>query len=159
MPTTAPMHLTFLREAFLEYPIEFRRDGSQEWARIQHPDHDHAIQICFDPGTPDPYYLVFATQHLHIEDADELIESIRDFASGKYAAIEFYRNGESRFGGQIETALLDGVTYGELRKLFGASSLFFRWLTFRVTAWDRRYCFEGCFRRGKSGQMEIVRKT
>ncbi len=156
-PSGCP-RLQCLRDALPEFAVDFRVKDGAEWAAIRHPEHDESIRVTYDPNDPEPYLLRFATQHLHLEDEMDMLASARAFAHAEWAAIEFYRDGERRFGGQIETSLLEGLTYDSLRAAFGYGRVDISDMTFRVYAWDERYCFEGSFRRNEDGAVGIVRE-
>ena len=62
----------------------------------------------------------------------------------------------NRFGGEIETAALDDLTYNSLRLKFGYHDL--KDYTFSVRAWDKRFCFDAYFEKDDSGNVTIVKK-
>ena len=108
---------------------------------------------------PDDYYkylLRFATQHRDTSSKDDLISYISSFINAEKAAIEFYKDGMNRFGGEIETAALDDLTYNSLRLKFGYHDL--KDFTFSVRAWDKRFCFDAHFEKDDSGNVTIVKK-
>ena len=72
------------------------------------------------------------------------------------AAIEFYKDGKNRFGGEIETAAFDDLTYNSLRLKFGYHDL--KDFTFSVRAWDKRFCFDAHFEKDDFGNVTIVKK-
>ncbi len=152
------MKLDFLSERFSDYKTEFGKERDIDYISIYKDGFYEPITV-YDETDFDEYILCFSTQHLHIDDDNKLIEAITEFANADVAAIEFYDNGQNRFGGQIETTLLDGLTYNSLKDYFGYSHLDISNLTFRVYAWDNRYCFEGSFVKNSPDNVEILRKN
>ena len=153
------MHLSFLKELFPQYAVELYAKNNSEWAEIKNPEFEDVIKIYYTPEDFDVYCLVFATQHAHIPEKELLTEYATAFANAETAAIEFYENGNNVFGGDIETNLLDDLTYNSLRNYFGYLSIDIRNLTFRVRAWDKKYCFDGKFVKDESGAVQIVRNN
>lgn len=152
------MHLSFLKELFPQYMVELHAENDSEWAEIKNEEFEDLIKVYYEPEDFDVYCLVFATQHVHISEKERLIEYATAFANAETAAIEFYENGINRFGGDIETTLLDDLTYDLLRNHFRYLSFDISKLTFRVRAWDKKYCFDGMFVKNSSGTVQIVRK-
>lgn len=152
------MHLSFLKELFSKYTVELYSENGSEWAYIKNEKYDDFIKIYYDPEDFDIYCLVFATQHMHISQKEQLIEYATTFANAETAAIEFYKNGKNYFGGDIKTTLLDNLTYNSLRNHFGTLSIDIGNLTFQVRAWDKKYCFDGMFIKDHSGALQIVKK-
>lgn len=151
------MHLSFLKELFPKYTVELYAEDNSEWAVIKHEEFNDLIKVYYDSDDFDIYCLAFATQHAHISEKERLIEYATAFANAEIAAIEFYENGSNRFGGDIETALLDDLTYNSLRNYFGYPSVDISNLTFRVRAWNKEYCFDGAFIKDSSGTVQIVK--
>lgn len=151
------MHLSFLKELFPQYTVELYAENDSEWAEIKNKAFDDLIKVYYAPEDFEIYCLVFATQHVHISEKEQLIEYVTAFANAETAAIEFYENGRKCFGGDIETALLDDLTYNSLRNRF-YSSIDIRNMTFQVRAWDKKYCFNGMFIKDSSGTVQIVRE-
>lgn len=151
------MHLLFLQELFPQYTVELHAEDGSEWAYIKNDAFHDLIKIYYEPEDYYNYYLLFATQHRHTSEKELLIEYATAFANAEAAAIEFYENGRNRFGGEIPTALLDDLTYDSLRKYFGYASVDCGSLTFRVRAWNKKYCFDGAFASSSSGDVQIIK--
>ena len=109
------MHFDFLKELFSKYVVEICFEEDVETVYIRNSLFDFPIVVhCF----PDDYYkylLLYATQHRDTSSKDDLISYISSFINAEKAAIEFYQDGMNRFGGEIETAVLDDLTYSSLR--------------------------------------------
>jgi len=152
------MHLSFLKELFPQYTVELYAEKDSERAEIKNKEFSDVIMVNYWPENYYTYYLVFATQHRDTSEKEQLIEYVTAFVNAGKAEIEFYENGRNCFGGEIETSLLDGLTYDGLRNYFGYPSIDISNLTFRVRAWNKEYCFDGAFIKDSSGTIQIVRK-
>ena len=141
---------------FSNYDIERGNEQGAEYISIVKKDFREPIKVYYEPDMQE-YIVTFATQHLHIDEEDELIDAVFRFANAGVAAIEFYENGKNRFGGQIETSLLDHLTYDSLRTRFGYLQLDISQMTFRVYAWDQKYCFEGSFVKSAENTVQIIK--
>lgn len=152
------MHLSFLKELFPQYTVELYAEDNSEWAKIENEEFDDLIKVYYDPEDFDVYCLFFATQHAHISEKKYLIEYATAFANAEIAAIEFYENGTNIFGGDIETALLNDLTYNSLQNRFCFPRIDICNLSFSVRAWNKEYCFDGVFIKDSSGIVQIVKK-
>ena len=151
------MHLSFLRELFPQYTVELYAEKDSERAEIRNKAFRDVITVHYWPEDYYIYHLLFATQHRDTSEKEELIEYVTAFANVEKAAIEFYENGRNRFGGEIETSQLDGLTYDGLRNNFGYSSVDICNLTFQVRGWKKECCFDGAFIKDSSGTVQIVK--
>lgn len=152
------MHLSFLEKLFPQYIVTLHAENAAEWAEIKNEAFEDTIKVYYDPKDSDIYCFLFATQHVHISEKERLIAYVTAFAKAKAAAIEFYENGRNRFGGDIKTTLLDDLTYDGLQNYFGYLPFDIKNMTFRVRAWDKKYCFDGQFVQEASGTVQIVRR-
>lgn len=150
------MHFDFLKELFSEYVVDIRSEEDGETVYIRNSMFDFPIVVDYYPDDYYKYLLRFATQHMDTSSKDDLITCIRFYANVEKAAIEFYKDGKNRFGGEIETAVLDDLTYNSLRLKFGYHDL--KDYTFSVRAWDKKYCFDAHFEKDDSGNVTIVKK-
>lgn len=142
---------------FSEYELEQGNEQGADYISITKKDFSEPIKVYYESETEE-YIVTFATQHLHIDKEDELIDVVSEFADASFAAIEFYEDGKNRFGGQIETGLLDNLDYDTLRTYFGYPDRDISRMTFSVYAWDKKFCFEGSFVKSASGTVEIIKK-
>ena len=153
------MKLDFLCEIFSNYEIERCEEHGAECICIKNSNFNEPIKVCYELDDYNTYTVYFATQHLHITECDDLIDTIAKFANASIAAIEFYDNERNRFGGQIETKRLENLTYDTLRTYFGYPHLDISHLTFRVYTWDKKYCFEGSFVKVAPNIVKIIIKN
>lgn len=142
---------------FSDYKIEHGNEWGTENISIIKNGFSKPIKVYYESAIG-AYTVTFATQHLHIERDDDLINAVSEFANGSIAAIEFYENGKNKFGGQIETNLLDNLTYDTFLTYFGYLIYDISRMTFRVYAWDKKYCFEGSFVKSAENTYQIIKK-
>ena len=152
------MHFSFINDLFSDFDVDIRTEDDIETVYIKNHQFFDPIIIHYFPNDYYTYILRFATQHRDTSSQEELIRCALSFANGENAAIEFFQNGESRFGGEIEVSMLDNITYDNLRNRFGYQNLDFTNLTFKVRAWDERYNFDARFEKSASGAVEIIKK-
>ena len=150
------MHLYFLRELFRQYESEFREEKGVEYAIIRHSEFEDYIEVNYCSDDYYTYWVGFATQHIDTSSKDEVIDFITEIIDAKLAAIEFFNGEMRRFGGSIATSKLDNITYDELRSHFGYQYYDISNLTFKVRAWDKKYCFNGRFEADKNIIKEFV---
>ena len=150
------MHFDFLKELFSKYVVDISVDEDTETVYIRNDLFNFPISVDYYPDDYYKYLLRFATQHIDTFSEDDLISYISSFANAEKAAIEFYKDGLNRFGGEIETAILDDLTYDSLRLRFGYRDL--EDYTFSVRAWDKRFCFDAHFEKDSFGSVTIVKK-
>lgn len=153
------MELTFLKNLFPNLLINIEeKEDNIEYAKIINKEYDDVIEIHYYPDDYYIYYLSFATQHRHTSDRNEFIEIIKSFVSAEKAAIEFYIDGKNSFGGEIEVSALENISYDFLRKHFGYKDIDMSEYTFEARAWNKTYCFNGSFKKDKSGKISLVKE-
>ena len=152
------MHFLFMKALFSQYETDIRIENDIETIHIRNKQFEDEIVIHHFPDDYYTYLLRFATQHRDTSSKDDLIEYALSFANAEKAAIEFFEDGNNRFGGEIEVSLLDNLTYDDLRNHFGYPHLDLTDLTFKIRAWDSRYCFDGYFEISECGAINIVKK-
>ena len=150
------MHFDFLKELFSKYVVEICFEEDVETVYIRNSLFDFPIVVHYFPDDYYKYLLCFATQHRDTSSKDDLISYISSFINAEKAAIESYKDGMNRFGGEIETAALDDLTYNSLSLKFDYHDL--KDFTFSVRAWDKRFCFDGYFEKSETGAIEIRKK-
>ena len=152
------MHFSFIKDLFPEYDIDIQKENDVETVYIRNIQFKDPIVIHYFPDNYHTYLLQFATQHYDTSSKEELIQYALTFANAEKAAIEFFENGKNIFGGEIEVSLLDKITYDKLRNHFGYTYLDLTNLTFKVRAWDARYCFDGYFEKSDFNTIKIIKK-
>lgn len=151
------MQLDFLKKEFSDYKVELFNQNDSEWAYIKNAACEEPVRVYYEPEDITPYCLVFATQHIHISNEQELINDIQDFITGKRTAIEFIDDNENYiFGGDIKTSLLDNLTIDKLRTEFSLSGYNLKKLTFKTVCQNKKYCLKGRFIKDKDGKNQII---
>jgi hypothetical protein len=147
-----------MKDLFSQYETDIRIENDIETIHIRNKQFEDEIVVHYFPDDYYTYLLQFATQHRDTSSKEELIQYVFSFANAEKAAIEFFENEKNRFGGEIEVSLLDNISYDDLRNYFGYPHLDLTNLTFKVRAWNARYCFDGYFEKSESGAIEIRKK-
>ena len=152
------MHFLFMKDLFSQYETDIRIENDIETIHIKNKQFEDEIVVHYFQDDYYTYLLQFATQHRDTSSKDDLIKYALSFANAEKAAIEFFENEKNRFGGEIEVSLLDNISYDDLRNYFGYPHLDLTNLTFKVRAWNTRYCFDGYFEKSETGAIEIRKK-
>ena len=152
------MHFLFMKDLFSQYETDIRIENDIETIHIRNKQFEDEIVVHYFPDDYYTYLLQFATQHRDTSSKDDLIKYALSFANAEKAAIEFFEKEKNRFGGEIEVCLLDNISYDDLREYFGYLHLDLTNLTFKVRAWNARYCFDGYFEKSETGAIEIRKK-
>ena len=152
------MHFLFMKDLFSQYETDIRIENDIETIHIRNKQFEDEIVVHYFPDDYYTYLLQFATQHRDTSSKDDLIKYALSFANAEKAAIGFFEKEKNRFGGEIEVSLLDNISYDDLREYFGYLHLDLTNLTFKVRAWNVRYCFDGYFEKSESGAIEIRKK-
>ena len=152
------MHFLFMKDLFSQYETDIRIENDIETIHIRNKQFEDEIVVHHFPDDYYTYLLQFATQHRDTSSKDDLIKYALSFANAEKAAIEFFEKEKNRFGGEIEVSLLDNISYDDLRNYFGYPHLDLTNLTFKVRAWNARYCFDGYFEKSETGAIEIRKK-
>ncbi|MBO4422323.1 MAG: hypothetical protein J5879_02710 [Clostridia bacterium] len=92
-------------------------------AYIYNKDNGNRIVICDE--TPDAagddheMIVQFSTQHVHLDDPDDVVDYIRGIITDEILPIEFYDlSGKRRFGAEIGRGELDSLSVSSLQKLY-----------------------------------------
>ena len=151
------MHFSFIKELFSEFDVNICLENGFETVYITNRHFEYPIVIHYFPEDHYTYLLEFATQHRDTSSKEDLIQYALSFANAEKAAIEFFKNGNRSFGGEIEVSLLDHITYDWIRNYYGYPHIDLSSYTFKVRAWNAKYCFDGHFKKDISGAVEIVK--
>jgi len=146
--------LLFLKTAFPEYKLQFSDDCTE--AVIFNPFYDENIIVYYEADDDyTPFIVMFSFQHRHLEDKEEVIEWINDIITGRKFAIEFFKSDQRRFGSEIESKDLIGLSYEKLEQIWGYTKLLDRSDMFKVRAWDKQHNFDAAFICDSSGRVSI----
>ena len=132
--------LSFLKDAFPGFKLQFSDDYSN--AMIVNPNHAENIIVYDDEFE---FTVCFSFQHRHFEDEEDIIEWIGKIISGNTFAIEFFNNDQRRFGSEIDTEELQGLTYKKLEQFtgyYGLTKLLDVVDSFKIRSWDGKNNFD-----------------
>ena len=147
---------TFLTNHFSSYEIIYLE--SKDSVEIVNPFGKDNIIVDYDPADPTPFMVEFSFQHRHIEDENGVIEYINDIVNEKVFSIEFFKDGERCFGGDITSRELKNLSYEKLEQktgYYGSTKLIDCADAFKVRGWSGKNNFDATFVVDKSGKVEI----
>ncbi len=85
------------------------------------------------------YIVCFSTQHAHFEELSEVKQYIIRLLNDEVLPIEFYLNGERRFGGEIEKTEYDELTIDLLADRFGYTADYISQFEYEIHSWSGKY--------------------
>ena len=109
--------LDFLTDAFSNCQIQYSDDFTS--AIIVNPFYNENVTIhYYEEDDFTPFCACFSFQHCHLPDEEDVVIWISEIMSGNKFAIEFFKNDQRRFGGDIvrRGALRGGKGCGTQRK-------------------------------------------
>ena len=101
---------------------------------------------------------MFSFQHRHIDDEIGVVEYVTDIIDENVFAIEFFKNGERCFGGDVTAEELKDLSYEELEQTtgyYGSTKLKDCVNTFKVRGWSGNDNFDATFVVSENGNVEI----
>ena len=150
-------NLAFLKDAFPEHQIQFSDDFTD--ATIFNPFYEENITVSYDEALSfDPFCACFSFQHRHLIDENDVINWINDIISGNRFAIEFFKNEQRCFGGDIEAAELKDLSYAKLEQstgYYGFTKLLDVADSFKIRGWERRNNWNAVFVQEPDGTVAI----
>ena len=147
---------TFLNNHFSSYEIIYLE--SKDSIEIVNPFCEDNIVVDYDPADPTPFRVMFSFQHRHIEDETGVVEYATDIIDENVFAIEFFKNGERRFGGDITSRELKDLSYEKLEEktgYYGSTKLIDCADAFKIRGWSGKNNFDATLVIGESGKIEI----
>ena len=87
----------------------------------------------------DEYIVCFSTQHVHLAEPDDVAAYVRAVLEDEVLPIEFYLNGQRRFGGEIGKADLARLSTEFLSEQFGITEAALRQYEYALHSWSGRY--------------------
>jgi|GEM_PF-2845390 len=85
------------------------------------------------------YIVYFSTQHAHFEDFDDALEYVEAIIADEVLPIEFYLNGERRFGGEITRADFEELSAEFLASYYGYTVEYLSQFEYEIHSWSGRY--------------------
>ena len=132
--------LEFLKTAFPGYQVRFSDDFSK--AVIVNPLYEENITVYYEEGYDfEPFIACFSFQHGHFETQEDVIAWVGEIIAGRTLAIEFFRNGQRYFGGEIEAEKLQELSYTMLERFsgyYGGTKLWEVADSFKIRGWDKK---------------------
>ena len=147
---------TFLTNHFSSYEIIYLE--SKDSVEIVNPFGKDNIIVYYYPADPTPFIVEFSFQHRHIEDETGVIEYITDIINENIFPIEFFKNGEKRFGGDITSQELEDLSYENLEQktgYYGSTKLIDCADAFKIRGWSGKNNFDATLVIGESGKIGI----
>lgn len=147
--------LSFLKDAFSDYNMQISDDGTH--ATMFNPFDGENIGVDYDElDTYTPFSVYFSFQHRHLSRKEDVVDWIHEIVLSKKFAIEFFQDGENRFGGEIEAEKLVNLSYEELGQETGYCNTLIRVSdSFKVRGWNTKNNFDAVFVRGADGTIAI----
>lgn len=140
----AANRLEFLKNAFPNYKVHIEDDFLH--AVIFNPFYPENINVYYEKDDDyTPFTLSFSFQHCHLTDEKDVADWINDTITGKKLAIEFFKNEQNRFGGEIKTKELDDISYEKLEQYtgyYGTPKLHEIVDSFKVRGWNKESNFD-----------------
>lgn len=81
----------------------------------------------------------FSTQHRHFEDVEDAVEYVLQILGDEVLPLEFYRDGERRFGGDIERSELPLLSQAVLSQRFMVPREQLVHFQFEIHSWSGKY--------------------
>lgn len=147
---------TFLTNHFSSYEIIYLE--SKDSVEIVNPFGKDNIIVDYDPADPTPFMVEFSFQHRHIEDENGVIEYINDIVNEKVFSIEFFKDGERHFGGDITAQELKDLSYEKLEQktgYYGSTKLIDYADAFKIRGWSGNDNFDATFVVSENENVEI----
>lgn len=145
------------------YTSQYRVDVSDDLqsAIIYNPHQEEHLYIEYDSADEfSPFTLSFSFQHVHVNDQDSAAEWIDDILHENIFSIEYFREEQRRFGGQISAMDLANLSYELLEQgtgYYGSAKLYRLADCFKVRGWTKKNDFDGYFITKDNGiQINIV---
>ena len=137
----------FLNEIQKEFAFDLSL--KEDEAILTNLETGESIEIFEEDYSVDPkdwlyveYIVCFTTQHRHFEDLSDAADYIRLILTDEVLPIEFYLNGERRFGGEIKKSDFDRLTVEFLAGYYGYSVEYLSQFEYEIHSWSGRYNVE-----------------
>ena len=147
---------TFLNNHFSSHKINYLE--CKDSIEIVNPFGKGNIVVDYDSADSTPFMVMFSFQHRHIEDEKGVVEYVTDIIDENVFAIEFFKNGERCFGGDVTAEELKDLSYEKLEQktgYYGSAKLIDCADAFKVRGWSDKNNFDATFVVDKSGKVEI----
>ena len=141
----------------MAFVLAFSDDGY--YFEIKNPSGKENIQVCFENDPHTPYTVYFSFQHRHLATAAKAQKYVEDIMSSRMFAIEFFKDGRRRFGGDLTSQELQALSYQTLSDKLGYADLADAADSFKVRGWEPGTDFDAVFVRDEQGNVTIQKNT
>ena len=141
---------------FSAYDVRCSEDGGR--LDIINPFGKDPIRIHVENDPHTPYMVCFSFQHRHLATVDEVVAYASDIMNGNVFAIEFFKDGYRRFGGDLDAQEVRELSYDRLAQFlgcFGASRLIDVVDSCKVRGWSRDADFDATFVEDEQGNVTL----
>lgn len=102
--------------------------------------YDESAPAGEDPSERcEEYIISFSTQHCHLDDMEDVIDYVQRIIEDEILPLEFYRDGERRFGGDIERSELPLLSQAVLSQRFMVPRERLVHFQFEIHSWSGKY--------------------
>ncbi len=148
--------LLTVAEYFSANDVRFSDEGDS--LDILNPFGKDPIRVYVEDIPHTPYTVCFSFQHRHLATVDEVVTYAGDIMSGNVFAIEFFKDGYKRFGGDLDAQEVRELSYDRLAQFlgcFGASRLIDVVDSCKVRGWARDADFDATFVEDEQGDVTV----
>ena len=141
---------------FCVYDVQFSDNG--ESFDIINPFGKDSISVCVENDPHTPYMVCFSFQHRHLATANEVIAYVGDIIGGNVFAIEFFKDGRKRLGGDLDAQEVRELSYDMLAHFlgcFGVSKLIDVADSIKVRGWAQDADFDATFVTDEMGNVSL----
>jgi hypothetical protein len=148
--------LLSIAEHFSAYDVRFSDD--EDGFDVLNPFGKEPIRVYVEDDPHWPYTVGFSFQHRHLATVDEVVAYAGDIMNGNVFAIEFFKDGYRRFGGDLDAQEVRELSYDRLAQFlgcFGASRLIDVVDSCKVRGWARDADFDATFVEDEQGNVTL----
>ena len=148
--------LLSIAEHFSAYDVRF--SDEDDGFDVLNPFGKEPIRVYVEDDPHWPYTVGFSFQHRHLATVDEVVAYASDIMNGNVFAIEFFKDGYRRFGGDLDAQEVRELSYDRLAQFlgcFGASRLIDVVDSCKVRGWSRDADFDATFVEDEQGNVTL----
>ena len=148
--------LLSIAEHFSAYDVRF--SDEEDGFDVLNPFGKEPIRVYVEDDPHWPYTVGFSFQHRHLATVDEVVAYASDIMNGNVFAIEFFKDGYRRFGGDLDAQEVRELSYDRLAQFlgcFGASRLIDVVDSCKVRGWSRDADFDATFVEDEQGNVTL----
>ena len=148
--------LLSIAEHFSAYDVRF--SDEEDGFDIVNPFGKDPIRVYVENDPREPYTVGFSFQHRHLATVDEVVAYASDIMNGNVFAIEFFKDGCRRFGGDLNAQEVRELSYDRLAHFlgcFGASRLIDVVDSCKIRGWAGDTDFDVTFVEDEQGNVTL----